>query len=121
MAKTTDPKKIEKLNLIKGVLEGYGTSTVRRAVLIEGAASVGLIEKDTYPVMREWTKDSNRGFYVVAAMLREIETKLTGKILTKAVKRKTEKSEDATDWVIPYTDKDISEELSLMGTTISSM
>ena len=113
---TKNPEKVKKLNLIKGILEGYSTPTVRRATLISDAATVGLVEKDTYPVMREWTKDSTRGYYVVAAMLREIETKLTGKILTKRVKRKSK--EEATDWVLPYTESDIAEELSLMGTHI---
>ena len=120
MAQVKNPEKIKKLNLIKGILEGYSTPTVRRAALISAAATVGLIEKDTYPVMREWTKDSTRGYYVVAAMLREIETKLTGKVITKPVKRKEkfDNSDEATDWVLPYTEADIADELSLMGTTI---
>jgi len=116
--------KLEKLNKLKSVLEGYTTPTVKRAAFISAVATVGLVEKDTYVVLREWTKDSQRGHYVVAAMLREIETKVTGKILTKPVKRKTrEIAESSAGAVlaygeIPYSDNDIAEELSLMGTTI---
>lgn len=111
----------EKLNKLQEVLNGYTTPTVKRAAFISAAATVGLVEKDTYVVLREWTKDSQRGHYIVAAMLREIETKLTGKVLTKPVERKkTESSEEPVlaYGEIPYTDADIADELSLMGTTI---
>lgn len=111
----------EKLNKLQEVLNGYTTPTVKRAAFISAVATVGLVEKDTYVVLREWTKDSKRGHYVVAAMLREIETKLTGKILTKPVKRKTRESSEEPILAygeIPYTDADIADELSLMGTTI---
>jgi hypothetical protein len=111
----------EKLNKLQEVLNGYTTPTVKRASFISAVATVGLVEKDTYVVLREWTKDSQRGHYVVAAMLREIETKLTGKILTKPVKRKTRESSEEPVLAygeIAYTDADIADELSLMGTTI---
>ena len=117
-------KNTEKLNKLREVLAGYTTPTVKRAAFIASAATVGLVEKDTYVVLREWTKDSKRGHYIVAAMLREIETKLTGKILTKPVKRKTrEESSDEDSKVlaygeIPYSDSDVAEELAIMGTTI---
>ena len=110
-----------KLNQIKTILEGYTTPSVKRAAFIASAETVGLKEKDTYPVLKEWTKDSKRGHYVVAAMLREIETKLTGKVLTQPVKRKTRESSEEPILAygeIPYTDADIADELSLMGTTI---
>jgi hypothetical protein len=60
---------------------------------------------------------------VVGAILREIETKLTGKILTKPVKRKTSGENMSQDLggQIPYTESDIREELSLMGTRLSSI
>ena len=120
MAQIKNPEKIKKLKIIEGVLntlQKNGYVNVKRSALIAYCANEGLIEKDTYPVMREWTKASTRSYYVVAAMLREIETKLTGKVLTKAVKRKSPDG-DATDWVLPYTESDIAEELALMGTTI---
>jgi hypothetical protein len=55
-------------------------------------------------------------------MLREIETKVTGKILTKPVKRKTkDEGEDSSILAygeIPYSDNDVAEELAIMGTTL---
>ena len=116
-------EKLKKLKIIEGVLNTLtknGYVNVKRSALIAYCAKEGLIEKDTYPVMREWTKASTRGYYVVAAMLREIETKVTGKVLVKAVKRKTREpgEVDHAYGEIAYTQSDIEEELALMGTTI---
>ena len=114
----------EKLNTLQKVAETFkndGYENVKRASFIHKAKAEGLVEKDTYVVLREWTKSSHRGHYVVAAILREIETKLTGKILTKPVKRKVAPVAGEVQNAygeIPYTDADIAEELSLMGTTI---
>lgn len=117
-------KNTEKLNVLKGILENLADGSVKRSEFINLAKDNGLVEKDTYVVLREWTKCSTRGHYVVGAMLREIETKVTGKILTKPVKRKSR--EDASDvdskmlayGEIPYTDNDVTEELALMGTSL---
>jgi hypothetical protein len=122
----TNPEKLKKLKIIEGVLNTFksnGYTNVKRAQLIHTCAREGLVEKDTYPVMREWTKASTRSYYVVAAMLREIETKVTGKVLTKAVKRRTGGEDMSKDLggQIPYTENDIREELSIMGTRISSI
>ena len=121
MAKNSE--KLKKLKIIEGVLNSFkknGYKNVKRSALIVHCANEGLIEKDTYPVMREWTKASTRGYYGVDAMLREIETKVTGKVLVKAVKRKTREAGevDHAYGEIAYTQSDIEEELSLMGTTI---
>lgn len=112
-----------KLTTLKTILESVSTGTVKRRDFIESAKSAGLVEKDTYVVLREWTKDSKRGHYIVAAMLREIETKVTGKILTKPVVRKSKKEESEDPSVlaygeIPYSDNDVAEELAIMGTTL---
>ena len=116
-------EKLKKLKIIEGVLNTLtknGYVNVKRSALIAYCANEGLIEKDTYPVMREWTKASTRGYYVVAAMLREIETKVTGKVLVKALKRKSREpgEVDHAYGSIAYTQSDIEEELALMGTTI---
>ena len=112
----------EKLKTLKTILESAGVDTIKRSEFIASAKDHGLVEKDTYVVLREWCKHSTRGHYIVAAMLREIETKVTGKILTKPVKRKTREESSDADVVaygeIPYTDSDVAEELSLMGTTL---
>lgn len=114
--------KTEKLNVLKGILENLADGSVKRSEFITLAKDNGLVEKDTYVVLREWTKDSKRGHYIVAAMLREIETKVTGKILTKPVKRKTkDEGEDSSILAygeIPYSDNDVAEELAIMGTTL---
>jgi hypothetical protein len=114
----------EKLTKLKTILESTGVDTIKRSEFIAAAKDTGLVEKDTYVVLREWCKHSTRGHYIVAAMLREIETKVTGKILTKPVKRKErEESTDEDSKVlaygeIPYSDNDVAEELAIMGTTI---
>lgn len=116
--------KTEKLNVLKSILENLADGSVKRSEFITLAKDNGLVEKDTYVVLREWTKCTKRGHYIVAAMLREIETKVTGKVLTKPVKRKTR--EDSTDedskvlayGEIPYTDNDVAEELAIMGTSL---
>ncbi len=114
--------KTEKLTVLKTILESAGADTIKRSEFIANAKDNGLVEKDTYVVLREWTKDSKRGHYIVAAMLREIETKATGKILTKPVKRKTkDEGEDSSILAygeIPYSDNDVAEELAIMGTTL---
>jgi hypothetical protein len=112
----------EKLTTLKTILESAGVDTIKRSEFIASAKDNGLVEKDTYVVLREWCKHSTRGHYIVAAMLREIETKITGKILTKPVKRKSKEEADDSSVLaygeIPYTENDIAEELSLMGTTL---
>ena len=114
----------ENIEKIQTILEGYTTPSVKRAAFIAAAATVGLKEKDTYPVLKEWTKDSKRGHYVVGAMLRQCRS-ILGKTVnikprpvSQKIKDRANQSADATDWVLPYSQSDIAEELSLMGTTI---
>ena len=38
--------------------------------------------------------------------------------VSQKIKDRTNQGTDATDWVLPYSESDIAEELSLMGTTI---
>ena len=118
----TKTEKLKVLQKVANELKNCGYENVKRSSFINHVKLEGLVEKDTYVVLREWTKSSYRGHYVVNAILREIETKLTGKILTKPVKRKTAPVDGAAEHVaygeIAYTDADINEELALMGTTI---
>ena len=114
----------EKIEKIQTILEGYTTPSVKRAAFIAAAATVGLKEKDTYPVLKEWTKDSKRGHYVVAAMLRQCRS-ILGKTVnikprpvSQKIKDRANQGTEATDWVLPYGEADIAEELSLMGTHI---
>jgi|MDTB01.3.fsa_nt_gb hypothetical protein len=114
----------EKLEKIETILEGYTTPSVKRAAFIAAAATVGLKEKDTYPVLKEWTKDSKRGHYVVAAMLRQCKQTLGKTInikprpVSQKIKDRAGQGAEASDWVLPYSDSDVAEELSLMGTHI---
>ena len=113
----------EKLTTLKTILESAGVDSIKRSEFIASAKDNGLVEKDTYVVLREWCKHSTRGHYIVAAMLREIETKVTGKILTKPVVRKSKKEESEDPSVlaygeISYSDNDVAEELAIMGTTL---
>lgn len=116
----TKTEKLKVLQKVAETLKNNGYENVKRSSFINLVKAEGLVEKDTYVVLREWTKSSYRGHYVVAAMLREIETKLTGKILTKPVVRKTREpgEVDHAYGEIAYTQSDIEEELALMGTTI---
>ena len=116
----TKTEKLKVLQKVANELKNCGYENVKRSSFINHVKLEGLVEKDTYVVLREWTKSSYRGHYVVNAILRQIETKLTGKILTKPVVRKTREpgEVDHAYGEIAYTDADINEELALMGTTI---
>ena len=119
----TKTEKLKVLQKVAETLKNNGYENVKRSSFINLVKAEGLVEKDTYVVLREWTKSSHRGHYVVGAILREIETKVTGKILTKPVVRKTSGENMSQDLggQIPYTESDIREELSLMGTRLSSI
>ena len=119
----TNPEKLKVLQTVAETLKNNSCENVKRSSFINLVKAEGLVEKDTYVVLREWTKSSIRGQYVVKAILREIETKVTGMVLVNAVKRKMGGEEMSKDigGHIPYNENDIREELSLMGTRIASI
>tara|TARA_B100000085_G_scaffold217336_1_gene201836 strand:+ start:151 stop:543 length:393 start_codon:yes stop_codon:yes gene_type:complete len=126
-------EKLRKYGILKNILEtkhAAGTS-IKRKVLIAEAIDAGLVEKDVYIIIgKKFRSDVQPGHYVRDLMLDKLNSKLKVGTPKKVVVNKptygvfetvTEKvdySNDASDWVLPYTEDDIADELSLMGTTI---
>jgi len=126
-------EKLKKYGILKNILEtkhAAGTS-IKRKVLIAEAIDAGLVEKDVYIIIgKKFRSDVQPGHYVRDLMLDKLNSKLKVGTPKKVVVNKptygvfetvTEKvdySEEASDWVVPYTEDDIADELSLMGTTI---
>ena len=126
-------EKMKKYGILKNILEtkhAAGTS-IKRKVLIAEAIDAGLVEKDVYIIIgKKFRSDVQPGHYVRDLMLDKLNSKLKVGTPKKVVVNKptygvfetvTEKvdySNDASDWVLPYTEDDIADELSLMGTTI---
>ena len=126
-------EKLRKYGILKNILEtkhATGTS-IKRKVLIAEAIDAGLVEKDVYIIIgKKFRSDVQPGHYVRDLMLDKLNSKLKVGTPKKVVVNKptygvfetvTEKvdySEEASDWVVPYTEDDIADELSLMGTTI---
>ena len=126
-------EKLRKYGILKNILEtkhAAGTS-IKRKVLIAEAIDAGLVEKDVYIIIgKKFRSDVQPGHYVRDLMLDKLNSKLKVGTPKKVVVNKptygvfetvTEKvdySEEASDWVVPYTEDDIADELSLMGTTI---
>lgn len=135
--------KPEKLNSLKTILVEYETVTnlasVKRKELINDAIRNGLVEKDTYVVLKPSSKSSTKGHYAVAEMLKLVEAAMNkGAPAKKAkakkaitVKRSIEQeiaeevrgTEDESGDVLcfgelEYGYGDIEEELSIMGTSL---
>tara|TARA_Y100000004_G_scaffold145363_1_gene165813 strand:- start:428 stop:811 length:384 start_codon:yes stop_codon:yes gene_type:complete len=123
-------EKLKKYGILKNILEtkhAAGTS-IKRKVLIAEAIDAGLVEKDVYIIIgKKFRSDVQPGHYVRDLMLDKLNSKLKvgspKKVVTKPsysapVVEKIDYSEEASDWVLPYTEDDIADELSLMGTTI---
>ena len=131
MEKVKIMTKTEKITKLKNIVEGLendGYVNVKRSYLIGKANLNGLIEKDTYIILKPSAKSTDhRGHYVVAKLL-EILNKKSPKSTTRNVAPKADTkildniepdfSGGVTDWVLPYSQDDIADELSLMGTTI---
>ena len=124
--------KIEKFKILKEILETKHAAgvSIKRKTLISEATEAGLLEKDVYIILKKEYKSGISGSYQRDLMLDKVNSKLKVGSPKKVVVNKptygvfetvTEKvdySEEASDWVVPYTEDDIADELSLMGTTI---
>ena len=123
-------EKLKKYEILKEILEtnhAAGTS-IKRKVLIGEAIDAGLVEKDVYIIIgKKFRSDVHAGHYVRDLMLDKLNSKLnvvsSKNVATKPsystpVVEKVDYSEEASDWVLPYTEDDIADELSLMGTSI---
>ena len=126
----TNRDKLEKLKTTINIYKDGGYENVKRASFIATAISEGLVEKDTYIVLKDHTKaHGHRGWYKVDRIIAELRRHM-GKTVhiknrpatEKSVAGKLYKGERAFEneaWgSIPYSSDDIAEELSLMGTTI---
>ena len=123
-------EKMKKYGILKNILESSKAFSIKRKTLISEATKAGLLEKDVYIVLKKEYKTGVSGSYQRDLMLDKINSKLKAGTPKKVVVNKptygvfesvTEKvdySEEASDWVLPYTEDDIADELSLMGTTI---
>ena len=138
MAKNT--KTLLTLKTIVESLDTDGYENVKRSYLIGKANLSGLIEKDTYVILKPAAKSPiHRGHYVVAELLNIVNTAL-GKPAHKASAPVAPAAKSAPEEItfdekdggpnlkvqaawgeIAYTDDDIADELSLMGTYTSSI
>ena len=120
-------EKLRKYGVLKMILENLAPGTsIKRKVLIAAAIDAGLIEKDVYIIIgKKFRSDVHAGHYVRDLMLEKINSKLKvgspKKVVTEPsysapVVEKVDYAEEASDWVLPYGEDDIADELSLMGT-----
>ena len=138
MAKNT--KILTTLKTIVESLDTAGYVNVKRSYFIGKANLSGLIEKDTYVILKPSAKAAGpRGHYAVAELLNIVNTalgkpahKASAPVAPVAKSAPEEISFDEKDggpnlkvqaaWgELPYTDDDVADELSLMGTYVSSM
>lgn len=126
-------KNIQILRNILSTLSG----DVRRKVVVEAAEAKGLIVNDTWPVVKPCAKGAERGHYSVNKMIALADAILNkGKSVVKtdsvesvsepidesgmfeaAAAIHEEKSYNNLSWgEVPYTEDDVNDELSLMGT-----
>lgn len=124
-------EKLKKYEILKEILEtnhAAGTS-IKRKVLIGEAIDAGLVEKDVYIIIgKKFRSDVHPGHYVRDLMLAKLNSKLNV-VSSKNVATKPSYStpydepsvadssnDEPSDWVLPYGEDDIADELSLMGT-----
>jgi hypothetical protein len=135
MAKNT--KTLLTLKTIVESLDKDGYVNVKRSYLIGKANLSGLIEKDTYVILKPSAKSpAHRGHYVVAELLNIVNIalnkpahKASAPVAKKAPAEITHDESDSKPdlsvqaaWgELPYNDDDIADELSLMGTYTSSI
>ena len=135
-------KNIKNIQILKGILSTL-TGDVRRKVIVEAAESKGLIVNDTWPIVKPCAKGETRGHYSVKKMTALADAILNkGKKVKPAVEdipsidelvasekgdpsgefeaaaaRHEEKIYNSGVWgEVPYTEDDVNDELSLMGT-----
>lgn len=130
--KRKNKKTIQIIRQILSTLSG----DVRRKVIVEAAEAKGLIVNDTWPVVKPCAKGAERGHYSVKKMIALADAILNnGKkvepvveaiptesvdesgMFEAAAARHEEKSYSNLSWgEVPYTEDDVNDELSLMGT-----
>ena len=135
-------KNIKNIQILKGILSTL-TGDVRRKVIVEAAESKGLIVNDTWPIVKPCAKGDTRGHYSVKKMtaLADAIHKKVKKVkpvakdipsidelvasekgdpsgeFEAAAARHEEKIYNSGVWgEVPYTEDDVNDELSLMGT-----
>jgi hypothetical protein len=131
--KRKNKKTIQIIRQILSTLSG----DVRRKVIVEAAEAKGLIVNDTWPVVKPCAKGAERGHYSVKKMIALADAILNnGKQVAKSDDTQSisepvdesgmfeaaaaiheEKSYNNLSWgEVPYTEDDVNDELSLMGT-----
>jgi len=131
--KRKNKKTIQIIRQILSTLSG----DVRRKVIVEAAEAKGLIVNDTWPVVKPCAKGAERGHYNVKKMIALADAILNnGKQVAKSDDTQSisepvdesgmfeaaaaiheEKSYNNLSWgEVPYTEDDVNDELSLMGT-----
>ncbi len=128
-------KNTKNIQILKDILSTL-TGDVRRKVIVEAAESKGLIVNDTWPIVKPCAKGTERGHYSVKKMIALADAILNkGKkvepvveaipteevdesgMFEAAAARHEEKSYSNLSWgEVPYTEDDVNDELSLMGT-----
>jgi len=135
-------KNIKNIQILKDILSTL-SGDVRRKVIVEAAESKGLIVNDTWPIVKPCAKGATRGHYSVKKMTALADAILNkGKKVKPAVEdipsidelvasekgdpsgefeaaaaRHEEKIYNSGVWgEVPYTEDDVNDELSLMGT-----
>ena len=135
-------KNIKNIQILKNILSTL-SGDVRRKVIVEAAESKGLIVNDTWPIVKPCAKGETRGHYSVKKMTALADAILNkGKKVKPAVEdipsidelvasekgdpsgefeaaaaRHEEKIYNSGVWgELPYTEDDVNDELSLMGT-----
>jgi hypothetical protein len=130
--KRTGKKNIQ---LLRNVISTF-SGDIPRKTIVNIAIKNGLIEKDTYPLIKPTARGNERGTYNVDKMLeladkilkngkKEVSVKKVIKKLIEEVEAPVEKVEEIVEsknygnvsWgELAYTEDDINDELSLMGT-----
>tara|TARA_Y100001972_G_scaffold44501_1_gene54889 strand:+ start:220 stop:645 length:426 start_codon:yes stop_codon:yes gene_type:complete len=135
-------KNIKNIQILKDILSTL-SGDVRRKVIVEAAESKGLIVNDTWPIVKPCAKGATRGHYSVKKMTALADAILNkGKKVKPVVEdipsidelvasekgdpsgefeaaaaRHEEKIYNSGVWgEVPYTEDDVNDELSLMGT-----
>ena len=135
-------KNTKNIQILKDILSTL-TGDVRRKVIVEAAESKGLIVNDTWPIVKPCAKGTERGHYSVKKMTALADAILNkDKKVERVVEdipsidelvasekgdesgefeaaaaRHEEKIYNSGVWgELPYTEDDVNDELSLMGT-----
>jgi|TARA_R110002074_G_scaffold199546_1_gene367340 hypothetical protein len=136
---------LQKLNTLKTLLTDMvhiNMENLKRKEIITAAVRNGLVEKDTYVALKASAKSSSKGYYVVAEMLKLVESKLAKgtpvakakKATKKVVVQRSIEQEIATEvrgtedeigdvscfseFENSYNEMALAEELSIMGTSL---